>query len=57
MLFTGLDNLDKTWPVLINHTKDNQLWLSWFVPPRVQLSSGNSLVEILNLPTTFFYVR
>lgn len=57
MVFTGLDDLDKTWPVVVNHTKDNQLWLSWFVPPRMKLSSDNAEVEILDLPTTFFYVR
>ncbi|TWW78492.1 heme-binding protein soul2 [Takifugu flavidus] len=53
----GEISLDNTWPVLINHTKDNHLWLCWFVPPNTQLSAASSSVEIFHLPSSTFYVR
>lgn len=55
--FPDKSSFDNNWPVLINHTKDNQLWLSWFVPPNTQLPADNSQVNIFHLPTTTFYVR
>lgn len=55
-VFTDQPGLDNTWPVLINHTKDDQLWLCWFVPPGRNLVPS-STVEVFNLPNSTFYVR
>lgn len=69
--FTDLDKVnqfDKAWPVLINHTGDNQLWMSWFVPLKPEFAnswldrlkseveSDSTAVELLHLPQSIFYI-
>lgn len=58
-----VNQFDNVWPVVINHTGDEKLWLSWFVPLKLQsaISSSeaefdHSAVEVLHLPQSVVHI-